>query len=197
MLRSCSHFPQRCELPAECQPRSSSWGGATWSEGDSPLPLRSREGSSLLPQVVPWQARVLPLHAQRGAGHKSLQHHRYLRWRKCQYTFFSPSPFLLSILRANERSSRAKLLVEDDSLSESKISIAPSLSRYLSLSNEIYQRIYIYLYTWKRLHRFFCFLFKVNLTKNVQVSRSILFVFLVHNSSILPDFFGRSSIWKL
>ena len=126
MLRSCSHFPQRCELPAECQPRSSSWGGATWSEGDSPLPLRSREGSSLLPQVVPRQARVLPLHAQRGAGHKSLQHHRYLRWRKCQYTF-SPLPFPLADFACKRDISACKVTHSKIIHRWSKISTAPSV----------------------------------------------------------------------
>lgn len=88
MLRSCSHFPQRCELPAECQPRSSSGDSGTWSEGDSPLPLQSRGGAPLLPQVVPRQVRVLPLHTERGAVDQDLQCYRDLRWRECQSIFF-------------------------------------------------------------------------------------------------------------
>lgn len=95
MLRSCSHFPQRCELPAECQPRSSSGDSGTWSEGDSPLPLQSRGGAPLLPQVVPArQVRVLPLHTERGAVDQDLQCYRDSRWRECQSIFFSFFGFL-------------------------------------------------------------------------------------------------------
>lgn len=38
-LCSCSHFPERCELPAGGQPRGDSGGGATWREGDSAVLL--------------------------------------------------------------------------------------------------------------------------------------------------------------
>lgn len=82
MPRFCSHFPERCELPAEGQSWGSSAGGATWSGGDSTVPLWSAGGTSLFSQVVPGQAWVLPILTQRGSTYQDLQHLRDLCRRK-------------------------------------------------------------------------------------------------------------------
>jgi len=75
-LCSCSHFPERCELPAGGQPRGGSGCGATWREGDSAVQLWFGECATLLPQVVSRQTRILPILTHRGIIYQDLQHFR-------------------------------------------------------------------------------------------------------------------------